>query len=241
MDSTCIKGVGGSHYCGVCDFRLIKYGFTKGGKQRYKCKVCKLIRLQHYNKVAYNKQVNVSIVNYTKEGLGIRSTARLLKIAVNTVISRIKRIAAQIIPPPIPFNQTYQIDKLCTFVRNKDNRIWVVCAYCWKNRKIVSFHVGKRTNKALSRVIQNVQNSNPKQIITDRLKNYRYLIDANLHSTKFRGINHIERMNLTLRTHLKRLNRRTLAFSRSIVMLSSVLKIYLRRGSLAFVCFVKKT
>lgn len=226
MDSTCIKGVGDSHYCAVCDFKLIKYGFTKGGKQRYKCKVCQLIRLKFYSKEAYNKQINDDIVALTKEGLGIRSTARLLKIAVNTVLSRIKSIAAHIIPPPVPFNQTYQVDELCTFVRNKDNRIWIVCAYCQEKRKIVSFHVGKRTNKTLSRVIQTLQNSNPEQIITDRLKNYRYLIEANLHSTKFRGINHIERMNLTLRTHLKRLNRRTLAFSRSIVMLSSVLKIY---------------
>lgn len=52
--------------------------------------------------------------------------------------------------------------------------------------KIVSFQVGKRTKKTLSRAVQTVQNSNPKQIILDKLKNYRYLIEANLHSTKFR-------------------------------------------------------
>ncbi|OYU93847.1 MAG: transposase, partial [Bacteroidetes bacterium B1(2017)] len=45
-------------------------------------------------------------------------------------------------------------------------------------------------------------------------------------NTKNRATNSIERMNLTLRTHLKRLNRRSIAFSRSVVVLSAVLRIY---------------
>ena len=52
--------------------------------------------------------------------------------------------------------------------------------------------------------------SEAKKIFTDRLKNYRYLIDEKLHSVKRFITNHIERKNLTLRTNLERLNRRTL-------------------------------
>uniref|UniRef100_UPI0038B39A68 IS1 family transposase n=1 Tax=Flavobacterium soli TaxID=344881 RepID=UPI0038B39A68 len=40
------------------------------------------------------------------------------------------------------------------------------------------------------------------------------------------GTNHIERNNLTLRTHLKRLNRRAICFSKSLIVLVFVLKIY---------------
>ncbi|HEX2845848.1 MAG TPA: IS1 family transposase [Chitinophagaceae bacterium] len=40
------------------------------------------------------------------------------------------------------------------------------------------------------------------------------------------NINHIERNNLNLRTHLKRLSRRTICFSKSITMLEACLKIY---------------
>lgn len=93
------------------------------------------------------------------------------------------------------------------------------------SKNIVSFNVGKRTNKTLSHVLDTLKLSNPKKIFTDRLKNYRYLIDRKLHSVKRFGTNHIERKNLTLRTHLKRLNRRTI-FSKSLVVLISVLKIY---------------
>lgn len=226
MASRCIKCVGGIKSCESCNSKLIKYGYASNKKQRFKCKQCNVTLVEEYKYKAYNEQIDRKLITLTKEGVGIRGTARILSIALNTVLRRIRKIAHKIIPPPIPFNQIYQVDELCTFVKSKDNRIWVVCAYCRENSKIVSFHVGSRTNKTLSRVIGSLKNSNPEQIITDRLKNYRYLIEKSLHSTKFRGINHIERMNLTLRTHLKRLNRKTLAFSRSIVMLSSVLKIY---------------
>jgi insertion element IS1 protein InsB len=213
-------------YCSKCDNQLIKYGFTKIHKQRYLCKECKTTAVNNYKYNAYNKHINENIVAFTREGVGIRSTARLLKIAINTVLARIKKIAKSIIQPAIPLNQTYEVDELCTFVKHKENRVWIVYAFCRETGKVVSFNVGKRTNKTLNRVIQTVENARPKQIITDKLKNYRYLIDINLHSTKHRGINHIERMNLTLRTHLKRLNRRSLAYSKSILMLSAVLKIY---------------
>ena len=90
----------------------------------------------------------------------------------------------------------------------------------------MSFNVGKRTNKTLSRVVDTLKLSEAKKIFTDGLKNYRYLIDGKLHCVKRFGTNHIERKNLSLRTHLKRLNRRTICFSKSLVVLLSVLKIY---------------
>nr|WP_317616750.1 IS1 family transposase [Flavobacterium circumlabens] len=96
-----------------------------------------------------------------------------------------------------------------------------------KNSKnIVNFNVGKRTNKTLSRVLDTLKLSEAKKIFTDRLKNCRYLIDEKLYSVKRFGTNHIERKNLTLRTHLKRLNRRTICYSESLVVLIAILKIY---------------
>ena len=95
-----------------------------------------------------------------------------------------------------------------------------------ESKSVVSFNVGKRTNKTLNRVVETLKLSEAKKIFTDRLKNYRFLIDEKLHSVKRYGINHIERKNLTLRTALKRLNRKTICFSKSMVVLVSILKIY---------------
>ncbi len=205
---------------------MIKYGKTKSGNQRYICKLCKKTRVENYIYHAYKSDINKNIILFTKEGLGIRSTARILKISTTTLLKRIITIAKNIHQPIISKGKTYEVDEMCTYISHKRNFIWLVYALEKDSKNIVSFNVGKRTNKTLSRVVETLQLSEAKRIFTDRLKNYKYLIDERLHSVKRFGTNHIERKNLTLRTHLKRLNRRTICFSKSLVILVSVLKIY---------------
>ncbi|MEK9530906.1 MAG: IS1 family transposase, partial [Flavobacteriaceae bacterium] len=78
----------------------------------------------------------------------------------------------------------------------------------------------------LRRVITSLQLAAAKTIYTDRLKQYQWLIPKVLHNIKRFGTNRIERMHLTLRTHLKRLNRRSIGYSRSVALLSATVKIY---------------
>ena len=205
---------------------MIKYGKTKSGNQRYICKLCKKTRVENYTYQAYKPDIDESIIQFTKEGLGIRSTARVLKISTTTLLKRIVAIAKNIHQPIIRKGKTYEVDEMCTYIKNKRNFIWLVYALEKNSKNVVSFNVGKRTNKTLSRVLDTLKLSEAKKIFTDRLKNYRYLIDEKLHSVKRFGTNHIERKNLTLRTHLKRLNRRTICFSKSLIVFISILKIY---------------
>jgi insertion element IS1 protein InsB len=75
-------------------------------------------------------------------------------------------------------------------------------------------------------VIHTVLNSDAKKICTDKLVNYKYLIPKEIHHTKVNSTNHIERKNLTLRTHLKRLGRKTICYSKSMAVLTACVKIY---------------
>ncbi|QSW88416.1 IS1 family transposase [Flavobacterium endoglycinae] len=206
--------------------KMIKYGKTKSGNQRYICRACGKTRVENYAYLAYKGDINQNIIQLTKEGLGIRSTARILKISTTTLLKRIVSIARDITKPIISKGKTYEVDELCTYIRYKKNYIWLVYALEKNSKNVVSFNVGKRTNKTLNRVLETLKLAEAKKIFTDRLKNYRYLIDEKLHSVKRFGTNHIERNNLTLRTHLKRLNRRTICFSKSLVVFTAVLKIY---------------
>ncbi|WP_313806762.1 IS1 family transposase [Flavobacterium sp.] len=209
-----------------CSFEVIKNGRTKNRKQQYVCKNCKYHFIDNYTYNACKNGTNDNIAILTKEGLGIRSIARVLKISITTVLKRIVSIAIHCNPPAMKFGKAYEIDELRSFIKEKDKLIWIVYALERETKKVVSFNVGRRTNKTLSVVTNNVILSSPKSISTDKLINYKSLIDKNLHQTTRFGTNHIERKNLTLRTHLKRLNRRTICFSRSLTILKSVLKIY---------------
>jgi insertion element IS1 protein InsB len=159
--------------------------------------------------------------------LGIRSTARVLKISATTLLKRIVSIAKGIPQPPIIKGRSYEVDEMRTFIGMKSRLRWIVYALDRESKQVVSFNVGRRTNQTLRVVITSLKLSDARKIYTDKLKNYRFLITRKLHSTTHRATNHIERKNLTIRTHLKRLNRKTICFSRSLTLLVAIIKIYL--------------
>ena len=90
------------------------------GKQRYRCKKCSKSQQANYSYNAYSPNLNENIVALTKEGVGILGTARLLSISPTTLISRIKKIAAEIKEPVLIKGKTYEVDELRTFVKKKD-------------------------------------------------------------------------------------------------------------------------
>ena len=152
--------------------------------QRYICRACGKTKVENYAYLAYKAEINQNIILLTIEGLGIRSTARILKISTTTLLKRIVFIARNITKPIISRGKTYEVDELCTYIRQKKNYIWLVYALEKNSKNVVIFNVGKRTNKTLNRVLETLKLSEAKKIFTDRLKNYRYLINEEMHSVK---------------------------------------------------------
>ncbi|MES2268636.1 MAG: IS1 family transposase [Bacteroidota bacterium] len=222
--NTCIKTVVNIN-CHYCFGAIIKFGKI-GNQQRYRCKSCNKTQIAHYSNKAYKPHTNSYIINYVTEGCGIRSIARLLNISPNTVIRRIKLIASNIKKPPIITNKVYEVDELKTYIKKKSRECWVTYALDQQTGQVVDLKVGSRNQASLKRVIDTLLLSNCKRIYTDGWRVYRQIIPSKIHKIKRFGANRIERRNLTLRTHLKRLNRKTICFSKSIVMLEACLKIY---------------
>lgn len=212
--------------CNYCNGVTIKHGSTKSGNQRRKCKLCKKTQVTAYIYKAYNTNINNYIIQLTKEGLGIRSTARVLQISTTTLLKKLLQIANDIPRPVISKHKVYEVDELCTYVKKKSRQVWVVYALDRSTKSVVSFAVGTRTSRTLNIVTKTLLNAHAKAIHTDRLKQYASLIPKEIHHKKQFGTNHIERCNLSLRTHLKRLTRRSICFSKSKAMLSAILKIY---------------
>ena len=141
-------------------------------------------------------------------------------------MKRIIAIAKKIPNQPIIKNKTYEVDEIRTFIRNKERPVWIVYALERKTKQVVNFSIGRRTKRTLQYVTNTLLLSNPKTIYTDNLVHYKSLLNEFIHRTKPFGTNHIERKNLSLRTHLKRLNRKTICFSRSFIILQCILRIY---------------
>ena len=107
--------------CRSCSSRCVKAGKERGGKQRYLCTSCGKKQVAEFTYNAYNPNTNDNIIALIKEGVGLLSTARLLKISPTTLISRIKKIAKEIKEPPLVKGKTYEVDEIRTFVKKKAN------------------------------------------------------------------------------------------------------------------------
>ena len=214
--------------CNYCSSICIKMGRQSNGKQKYKCKSCFKYQQESYKYqgcVHANKSLFIKCL---KNNCGLNDTRRITGISVQTQLNWIRKLG-RCLQPPTTFvsGDTYEVDELCTYVGHKGIRRWIVLAMSRKTGKIVDITVGRRTKKKLELVINKLLMINPKHIYTDGLKEYKTLIPTKLHMTTKRGTNHIERFNLTVRTHIKRLNRRTIGYSKNESILEYILRIYL--------------
>ena len=70
-------------------------GVTANGHQRYKCEACKRSFQLDYAKRAYQPGIKEQVVDMALNGSGIRDTARVLRINMNTVMSTLKKKRAK--------------------------------------------------------------------------------------------------------------------------------------------------
>ena len=210
-----------------CGVALLKNGKTKYGKQRYLCRICNSSKVENPKRISYESSFNQQIVQLKNEGLGIRSTARVLGISPATVIRKILKVASKIDVPKIPEKLgRIQVDEVHTFIQNKDREIYIIYSWDQESKRALSLIVGTRSKVNLRSVINPLLSSEIESINTDRYSGYKGVVPKKIHTTIKRRNNGIERQNLNLRIHLKRLNRRTICFSKSKEMLEAVLRIY---------------
>jgi len=212
--------------CAECHGECVKIGKVKN-VQRYKCKECGKTQQKRYSKPPIKEEKYESVRNLTREGNSICGIARLLHISKSSVQRIIERIASAIKKREYQEeNQTYEMDELRTFCGNKKNETWVCYVINKTTGKVIACCVGRRTKENLKKVIDRVLCLNPKKIYTDGLNIYKSLIPETIHKVFEHCTNKIERNNLTLRTHLKRLSRKTICFTRSNEMLENCVKLY---------------
>jgi insertion element IS1 protein InsB len=222
--------------CHYCNKHCIKSGKYLNGHQRYYCIGCnkyqKIIYCYKGCEIGISRQVEV----LNNNSCGIRSISRVLKISTGKVIRSIKKswLEKRKLKQAILCGREYELDEMCTYIGNKENRYWIVYAIDRITKDTVDFKIGRRTKKTLKRVVDTLLLSGAKKIHTDKLKLYEYLIPKELHERSQYKINRIERKNLSVRTHLKRLSRKTICFSKSLSMLEATLGVYFGKNNSSF-------
>jgi transposase-like protein len=74
---------------------MVRHGMTAEGKQRYRCRECRLGRgrtfLLDYAYAGQSSEVKQQIVDMALNASGIRDTARVLHVSPATVIKELKK------------------------------------------------------------------------------------------------------------------------------------------------------
>jgi len=120
----------------------------------------------------------------------------------------------------------YELDEMWIFIKKKEDFTWITYAIERDSKNVVGFLIGSKSKINIRPLVDDILLLSPERIYTDKLNIYPSLIPKEIHKVFKYCTNKIERNNLTLRTHIKRLARRTICFSKDEKYLEAHLKIY---------------
>jgi IS1 family transposase/transposase-like protein len=219
--------------CPDCNSENIKRnGKSKTYRQRYVCKSCARSFQTTYTYNAWKPKRRALIVAMTMRNSGIRDIETVLGIHRDSVIAHIKSEAAKIPEQPPPQRKrkvaTAELDDFWSFVRSKANQRWTWYAWDAKRKCIPAHHNGRRTNASCKKLCDELSlRYEIRHYNTDDWQSYNTMLSPEKHRISKKSTQRIERQNLNFRTHIKRLNRRTICFSKSEVIHDAVIKLYI--------------
>jgi insertion element IS1 protein InsB len=209
-----------------------KNGITGQQKQRYRCKDCERQFITDYTYQACKPEVRSLVLPMTMNGSGIRDISRVLCISTNTVLKLIRKAAGQT-PEPVVLKRIddLELDEFWSFVEKKKQPRWTWYAFDRQRKQVTAFVNGRRTDHNCASLLKKLDHSRVNRFHTDKWEAYLKLLPKKKHVVGKEGTHNIERHNLNFRTHLKRLQRRTSCFSKSVEMHDAVIRLYVQHSN----------
>ena len=131
----------------------------------------------------------------------------------------------QHVDPPI----NSQADEQWSFVKKKKNQRWLWYAIDAATGCVLSFVFGRRKDSVCKQLIENLKGFDIQTYYTDDWASYAKYIPPEKHVIGKENTQKIENKNLTLRTRIKRLARKTICFSKSELMHDTVIGLFINR------------
>ncbi len=216
--------------CPHCEsVKVKKNGKKATGKQNFFCHDCrKQFQYEYFYKGA-NPATKELVKKMTLNGSGIRDIERVLELSTGCILSILRNWFKKIDEPCLTGSYAeIQIDEVWTFVRHrKQGKRWLWYAYDKSTKKMLAFHIGKRNDKSCKALMKKLSHLQIEKYCTDDWSSYKKYIPQEQHIVSKKKTTHIERKNRDFRTHLKRLCRETVCFSKKDDMHYGVIKAYI--------------
>ena len=223
---------------------LVKNGKSKSGHQKCHCKDCNAYFQLNYTYNACREGVEEQVWEMSLNGSGTRDIGRVLSISKDTVTSILKKKEPVKVNPEVlgaaEMNELNELevevclhveaDEQWSYVQKKENQRWLWYIRACFSGRILAYTLGKRTDEVFKELQESVAHLPIKCWYTDNWGAYhRQLPIWQSHIVDKANMQGIERQNLNFRTHIKRLQRKTICFSKSEEVHDKVIGTYINK------------
>ena len=122
-----------------------------------------------------------------------------------------------------------EVDEMWSFVKRKQEPRWLWHAIDHRSGKVLAYVFGRRKDEVFLKLKALLEPFGIRRYYTDYWGAYTRHIEADKHQPGKRNTQKIERKHTTLRARIKRLVRKTICFSRSILMHDLVIGLFINR------------
>lgn len=120
-----------------------------------------------------------------------------------------------------------EVDELWSFVKNKKNQRWLWYAINHDTREILAYTFGKRKDIVFLKLKKLLEAFQIETYYSDNWTSYKKYIEEKKHKIGKKNTQKIERKNLTLRTRIKRLARKTICYSKTEYMHDIIIGLFI--------------
>ena len=120
-----------------------------------------------------------------------------------------------------------------SFVGCKKQQRWLWHAIDHRTSSVLAYVLAPHKDQALVKLVNLLEPFGIQRFFTDAWGAYERILDPDTHLIGKKNTQKIERKHLTLRTRIKRLARKTICFSKSIVMHDIVIGLFINRYEFA--------
>ncbi len=206
--------------------RIVKNGSTPKGTPKNQCKDCGRQFVLHPTQRRISSETQQLIDKLLKERISLRGIARVTGVSWDWLQNYVNRKMSSI-PRQVKVSRktrghlTVECDEMWSFVRSKNQALYVWLAIDRDTREIVGCFIGDRTRKSARQLWKSLPQEYQEIAIayTDFWVSYKKVIPSHRHRAvgKETGkTNHIERLNNTFRQRVSRLVRKSLSFSKKL-------------------------
>jgi insertion element IS1 protein InsB len=122
-----------------------------------------------------------------------------------------------------------EVDEMWSFVESKAQQRWLWWAINHETGEVLAYVFGTHEDEAFLQLKALLEPFGIVQFYTDDWGAYSQHLDPCFHTVGKRNTQKIERKHLTLRTRIKRLARKTICFSKSVLMHDVVIGLFINR------------